>query len=227
MKKLVIWDFDGVIADTEKLWIQVWRNTLKSEKNIVLSPEQELQLIIGVADRDKKTNLEAYFPELKLDENFMHKIDKGYIYQGMHFLQPIAGVENVMADTKFSCCIATGATKQQHTWKMKQLPWIKKYMSVNDFFTVDMVKNGKPAPDIFLLAANTKGFMPNDCIVIGDSLNDFMAANSAGMKSIAFVGAEGNNTELYIEKCRKAGVYNVCKTMDEVHNTLNQWYNSF
>ena len=35
MKKLIIWDFDGVIADSEKLWVSVWVETLKKEKNMV------------------------------------------------------------------------------------------------------------------------------------------------------------------------------------------------
>ena len=34
MKKLIIWDFDGVIADSEKLWVSVWIETLKEDKNI-------------------------------------------------------------------------------------------------------------------------------------------------------------------------------------------------
>ena len=37
MKKLLIWDFDGVIADSEKLWVQAWDEILQSEKQINLS----------------------------------------------------------------------------------------------------------------------------------------------------------------------------------------------
>ncbi|MBQ1739139.1 MAG: HAD-IA family hydrolase, partial [Clostridiales bacterium] len=108
----------------------------------------------------------------------MQKIDEGEVYKGMHFMQPIEGVEDVMRDSRFAHCIATGATKEQHAWKMTQFKWIEKYMSPDDYFTVDMVKHGKPAPDIFLLAAKTKGYKPKDCLVIGDSLNDFAAAKN-------------------------------------------------
>ncbi len=221
MKKLIIWDFDGVIADSEKLWVSVWVEILKKEKNISLSEEEKLNLIVGVADKNKKENLEKHFPSLKLDDDFMEKIADGYIYQGTHFMQPIKGVEDVMKNGRFDYCIATGATKEQHTWKMTQFKWIEKYMSPADYFTVDMVAHGKPAPDIFLLAAKTKGYKPEDCIVIGDSLNDFAAAKAAGMKSIAFVGAEGNDTKEYREKCVNAGVLTVCATMDEVKKVIN------
>ncbi|MBO4294203.1 MAG: HAD family phosphatase [Alphaproteobacteria bacterium] len=223
MKRLIIWDFDGVIADSEKLWVEVWVETLKQEKNISLTKEQQDKFIVGVADKTRKAYLEEYFPSLVLDDAFMQKISAEEKYKGMHFMQPIEGVEDVMSDLRFSHCIATGATAEQHAWKMTQFKWIEKYMSPKDYFTVDMVQHGKPAPDLFLLAAKTKGFDAGDCIVIGDSLNDFAAAKAANMKSIAFIGAEGNNTPLYRQKCVVAGVSAVCATMNDVKKAINSF----
>jgi len=220
MKKLLIWDFDGVIADSEKLWVAVWAETLQQEKNIILTAEEKLNLLVGISDKLKKERLEKYFSGLILDADFMQKIDAGEVYKGMHFMQPIAGVEDVMSSADFAHCIATGATKEQHTWKMTQFKWIEKYMSPQDYFTADMVQRGKPEPDLFLLAATTKGYAPQDCLVIGDSLNDFAAAKAAGMESIAFVGAEGNDTPEYRQKCLEAGVVAVCATMEEVKTAI-------
>lgn len=225
MQKLIIWDFDGVIADSEKLWVQVWRDTLKKEKNITLSPEEELKLLFGMADSTRKERLEKYFPNLCLDSDFMQKISDGEVYMGMNYMQAVPGVETVMADKCFAHCIATGATKNQHAWKMTQFQWILKYMSEQDFFTVDMVVRGKPAPDLFLLAAETKGYKPEDCIVIGDSLNDFAAAKTAGMTSIAFVGAEDNDTAEYRKKCIACGVIAICSTMKEVKQAIDVFAN--
>lgn len=222
MSKLIIWDFDGVIADSEKLWVAVWVETLEKERNIYLSKEEQLNLLVGVSDKTRKERLEKAFPDLMIDDDFMQKIDAGEIYKGTHFMQPIENVEKVMADDRFSHCIATGATKEQHTWKMTQFKWIEKYISPNDFFTVDMVKKGKPAPDLFLLAAQAKGFEANDCVVIGDSLNDIAGAKSASMRCIAFVGAEGNNTVEYRQKCIEAGAVEVCATMNEVKEFLDK-----
>lgn len=224
MQKLIIWDFDGVIADSEKLWIQVWRETLQTERGFSLTPEQEFELLVGVADRSKRRRLQERFPDLDLDDDFMQKIADGYIYMGTHFMQAIPGVESVMADSRFSHCIATGATREQHTWKMTRFKWIEQYIPPQDWFTVDMVAHGKPAPDIFLLAADKKGFNPKNCLVIGDSLNDFAAASAAQMQAIAFVGATGNNTPQYRDQCLSAGVMAVCATMPEVQQVLNQWY---
>jgi HAD superfamily hydrolase (TIGR01509 family) len=163
--------------------------------------------------------LEKYFPGLILDETFLKKVEEGYIWNEIHRMELFDGVQEVMQDKRFEHCIATGADRKQHTRKTSKFEWLKEY----DSFTVDMVKQGKPAPDIFLLAAKTKGYKPEDCIVIGDSLNDFRAANAAGMKSIAFVGAEGNDTPQYRQKCLNEGVIAVCSTMKEVKQIINDF----
>ena len=52
-----------------------------------------------------------------------------------------------------------------------------------------MVKNGKPAPDLFLHAAATMGYAPENCVVVEDSPAGIRAAHAAGMTVFAFTGA--------------------------------------
>ncbi|MBQ3696124.1 MAG: HAD family phosphatase [Alphaproteobacteria bacterium] len=223
-KPLIIWDFDGVIADSEKLWVGVWRDVLKKEKNIVLTREEELQLLVGMADRTKKHHVQAYFPNETFDADFMHKIEEGEDYVGEHFMRPISGVKKILEDKNFNHCIATGSTKDQLLWKISLFKWLNDYITAQDCFTVDMVEHGKPAPDVFLLAAKTKGYDVKDCVVIEDSIHGMNAAKAAGIKCIAFVGAEGNDTPKYRQKCWDAGVIAVCSTMKEVHQKLNELF---
>jgi beta-phosphoglucomutase-like phosphatase (HAD superfamily) len=56
-------------------------------------------------------------------------------------------------------------------------------------FSATQVKNGKPAPDLFLLAAATMGFEPARCAVVEDTLVGLAAANAAGMPAFAYAGA--------------------------------------
>lgn len=224
MKKLLIWDFDGVIADSEKLWVQAWDEILQSEKQINLSDKEKHNLLVGVSDKTRRERLEQYISGLNLDNTFMEKISEKEVFLGTNFMTPTPDVEKVMQNDNFEHCIATGATREQHTWKMTQFQWIKKYMSEQDFFTVDMVEHGKPEPDLFLLAAKTKGYTPQNCIVVGDSVNDFLAATAAGMNAIAFIGATGNNTKKYETECKKYGVFGVARTMNDLNAMLNEWY---
>jgi beta-phosphoglucomutase-like phosphatase (HAD superfamily) len=55
-------------------------------------------------------------------------------------------------------------------------------------YTAEMVARGKPAPDLFLYAAAQIGALPLDCVVIEDSVACVIAARTAGMRAIGFVG---------------------------------------
>lgn len=223
-KPLIIWDFDGVLSDSEKLWVGVWKELLKTEKNIVLTRDEELQLLVGMADRTKKHHLQSYFPNETFDDDFMHKIEEKEIYAGNHFLTPIAGVEKILQDTNFNHCIATGSTKDQLIWKMNLLGWTNKYVSPVHYFTVDMVSHGKPAPDLFLLTLKKMKYNPDECVVIEDSIRGMQAAKAAGIRCIAFIGAEGNNTASYRQKCLEAEVADVCNTMPKLHKALKNLF---
>ena len=226
MKKLLIWDFDGVIADSEYLWVRAWDEVLKSEKQINLSTKEKHDLLYGVSDRTRRERLEKHIPELNLDDNFMKKIHKQEFELGTNLMAPMPGVESVMQNNNFEHCIATGATREQHNFKMiPRFHFVKKYISDEDIFTVDMVEHGKPSPDLFLLAAKTKGYTPQNCIVVGDSVSDFQAAAAAGMDAIAFIGATGNNTKKYESECKKHDVFGVCNSMNDMNLLLNKWYN--
>jgi len=227
MKKLLIWDFDGVISDSEYLWVQAWDEVLKSEKQIKLKPSEKHDLLYGVSDKTRRERLEKYIHGLNLDDDFMKKIYKREFELGTNFMAPVPGVEKVMQNSNFEHCIATGATREQHNFKMiPRFHFVKKYVPDQNVFTVDMVANGKPAPDLFLTAAKTKGYTPQNCIVVGDSVNDFLAATAAGMDAIAFIGAKGNNTKKYESECKKYGVFGIANTMNNLNILLNKWSKS-
>ncbi len=223
-KPLIIWDFDGVIADSEKLWVKVWCDILKEEKGIILTSEEKLTLLVGVGDKNVRNNLKKHFPKLTFDKKLLEKISERQIYMGTHFMEPIPNVQDVLKDNHFSHCIATGATRQQQTWKLAKFKWLLDYIKPENHFTIDMVKNGKPAPDLFLLAAKTMGYTPNDCVVIEDSIAGIQAAKAAGIQCIAFVGAEGNNTPTYRQKCLEIGALTTCDTMSALHQHLQKMF---
>jgi beta-phosphoglucomutase-like phosphatase (HAD superfamily) len=59
----------------------------------------------------------------------------------------------------------------------------------DNVFSAEEVAHGKPAPDLFLFAADSLGFAPTDCIVIEDSPLGIRAARAAGMSAVGFAGA--------------------------------------
>ena len=81
-----------------------------------------------------------------------------------------------------------------------------------NLFSASDVRNGKPAPDLFLLAAGRMGVPAGDCIVVEDSPVGVTAAAAAGMKVIGFVGGSHAGPRLG-EQLRAAGARAVIADM--------------
>lgn len=220
---LVIWDFDGVICDSDGIWANNWAKLLKSEKNIILSEQEKRNLLIGISEKDKAARLEKYFPNLKIDDGFKDKLNKLHDYGMKNLLTLTKGVEEIFKDSRFSQCIATGGTEYQNNTKNHTVG-IDCYFNKENCFTADMVLHGKPAPDLFLLAAEKIGYPIQDCIVVEDSVDGIKAGKSAGMKVFAFIGAEANNNDVYRNTCFQTGADDVFETMEDLHEALIHEY---
>jgi len=218
---LIIWDFDGVIADSEHLWVQNWVDCLRAFFGLELSAEEKEYYICGKANKTKVELLNRDFPHLHFDEAFWHKLKENTIRLVNTKLKLTSGVEEIFNDRRFAHCIATGATKEKNALKIEKLR-LGKYFNDSNMFTAYEVPKGKPAPDLFLYAADKMGYTPQNCVVIEDSSVGICAAVAAGMPVIAYIGATGNNNAEYAQKCRDNGATYVASTMREVADILRR-----
>ncbi|WP_422723638.1 HAD family hydrolase [Modicisalibacter zincidurans] len=89
-------------------------------------------------------------------------------------------------------------------------------------FTAEQVARPKPAPDIYLLAAESLGVVPEACLAVEDSVSGANAARAAGMTVIGFTGAShiepGHDARL-----REAGVWQVLERMAELGALVMRW----
>ena len=214
MQKLVIWDFDGVIADTEKLWVQSRVELLKEYLGIDFTFEKAMSLIGGMSDKDKDVVLKNI--GITVNNNFWKDAllrDQDKAKNGFALTEYI---ENIFSNKKIKQCIATGGILEKTKNKMKIVN-IEKYFPYQNVFTSDMVTKGKPEPDIFLLAAKKMGFKPEDCIVIEDSVAGLTAAQRAGMIPVAFVKY---SKKYFLEDIKKLGIKNIFEDMRDVENFI-------
>lgn len=220
--RLIIWDFDGVIADTEKLWLKNRQKLLNACFDLNWDFDEVNKHLGGMSEQTKREVLDAM--NIKTDDAFWEKalrLDYQTMEQGF---EPTPHIEEIFKLKQFAQCIATGGVKEKTAQKI-EITGIRKYFDEKHVFTADMVKYGKPAPDLFLLAAQTMGFEPDECIVIEDSLAGMKAGLAAGMLTVAFIGCEMNNNPKNIQTIQALGIKNIFTDMREVRNfllTLNQ-----
>lgn len=219
MKKLIIWDFDGVISDTEKLWLETRMFLLNKYYNLNWSFDNTNKYLGGMSDATKNDVLKSL--NINVDENFWHeamKLDYEKLDCGIELTEDI---EHIFKDKSFDQCIATGGVWIKTQRKIKAVK-IEKYFDDKHIFTADMVKKGKPEPDLFLLAAEKMGYHPEDCIIIEDSIAGMTAGIKAGMLVIAFLGCAMNNNKKYLNQVKKIGIKNIFFNMKDVANFLDK-----
>ena len=214
MKKLLIWDFDGVISDTEKLWVASRLELLNRDYHLGWNFDTAKKYIGGRSDKDKKEVLRKMGLSVSDDlwneayQNDIERIKKGL------FLTPY--IENIFKMKNIDQCIATGGIWEKTKEKV-YYTGISSYFSDEKVFTVDFVKRGKPAPDLFLYAAKSMGYRPQDCVVIEDSVVGLTAALRAKMTPIAFIKYD---TSYDIAEIKKLGVPYIFSDMRDIKRLL-------
>lgn len=183
MIKAVIFDVDGTLLDTERIYMKAWKEAA-AEAGYVM-PDSVLQKTRAVNAKDA-----ARIFEEEIGNGFSYqavrpirvRIAEEIIKRESPILKP--GVLELLAflEEKGIRLSVASSTNQQGT---------REHLAesrILDRFEVvvggDMVTNGKPHPDIFLKAAEALSVAPEECIVVEDSPAGIRAAYAAGMKAV-------------------------------------------
>ena len=217
-KNLVIWDFDGVIADSEKVWIKNRQESLNKLFNLNWDFQTTNKYLGGMSDKTRRMVLDnlGYIT----DDNFWEeqkKLDMDVMLRNGLKVTPY--VEEIIKKLPKQC-VATGGIKKKTIVKLEVVDFWHKYFDEHNLFTVDMVEKGKPEPDLFLFAAESMNEKPENCIVVEDSIAGIIAAQKAGMDVIAFLGCEMYHNDTYLQRVKQTGIKNICFDMREVEKIL-------
>ena len=214
MKKLIIWDFDGVIADTETLLLQSRIDILSEKFKIDLDMDTIMKNIGGMGDKEAGAVLKKI--NSNIDDNFWEDVYLSDIKKINNGLVLTDYIENIFKNSNIIQCIGTGGVYSKTKEKIKSVN-IEKYFPDERVFTIDMVNYGKPEPDIFLLAAEKMGYKPQDCIVIEDSVAGLTAALKAKMTPVAFVKY---SKDYFLDDIKKLGIKNIFEDMRDVEKFI-------
>lgn len=217
-KKLVIWDFDGVMADSEKIWIKNRQEAVNKLFHLNWDFQTANKYLGGIGEKTKRQVLDkmGYITD---DAFWEEQIEIDMAVMQRDGLDVTPYIEEIIKKIPKQC-VATGGIKKKTIVKLEVIGFWNKYFNEQNLFTLDMVEKGKPEPDLFLLAAKSMGEYPKDCIVVEDSIAGITAAQKAGMDVIAFLGCEMYHNNIYLERVKQTGVKNICFDMKEVEKLL-------
>jgi HAD superfamily hydrolase (TIGR01509 family) len=198
--QLVIFDCDGVLVDSEVISCRAHAATL-TRHGYPITADQVLDRFLGVSDLEARLIVEAELGR-KLPDDFTSQVKQATLQRYADDLQPVPHVAEAVAAIDLPKCVASSGTpeKIRHGLTCAGLYDIL----APHIFSAGQVKRGKPAPDLFLFAAERMNVSPARCVVIEDSVPGVTGARAAGMTVLGFHGGSHCRPG-YADTLRSAG----------------------
>lgn len=209
--RLVIFDCDGVLVDSEVL-VSVAEAELLAEVGVDLSPEQISEQFVGLSEPEMARRIQRDWGVV-LDERFSRTKAETVAHLLSTRLQPVGGIAAVLSGLRAKMCVASSSNPERVELSLHKTG-LAGFFGGN-VFTASMVPRGKPAPDLFLLAARTMGCPPSRCVVVEDSPYGVMAAVSAAMDVIGFTGG-GHCNPGTPARLRRAGATKLAASAEQL-----------
>jgi HAD superfamily hydrolase (TIGR01509 family) len=214
---LVIFDCDGVLIDSELLTIEI-EVALLAEAGVAITGDEIIERYCGISMKGMIADLEARFG-CRLGEEFTSRHAERFAALCETELTAIAGIEAALDAWPGKMCVASSSSPERlrHTLGLVSL-----YGRFDPHvFSATMVAHGKPAPDLFLYAAQQMDSEPGRCVVIEDSVPGVTAAVAAGMTAIGFAGG-GHCAPGHADRLRAAGAPVVIDAMPDLVPALDR-----
>lgn len=215
----LIFDFDGVIADSEAIANTVLAETVTGLGHAT-TLDQALTRYMGRRWGEVVAEIEAaigkplpgnFSDQLKLATLNRFRTDLKEVSGATDFIRRFSHIPRAIASSssidRLQLCLSVLALEAEFG---------------NHVFSADMVARGKPHPDIFLYAASKLGVNPSECLVIEDSAGGIRAAIAAGMTAVGLCAAshirDGHDLKL-----RDAGALHLAQSWSDVERIAVQF----
>jgi len=188
----VIFDMDGVLIDSQPYHYKADINTMREYG--VYEDEKFYEAFAGTTTYDRMKKLKEMF-SLTADAEEMTLKREQMILDIMREekVNAIKGIPELLASIKskgMKTAVASSSSYELIYMILFKLGIAEYFDSLTSGADV---KRGKPAPDVFLLAAKRIGVSPGKCVVVEDSENGIKAALSAGMTAVGYINPTSGN----------------------------------
>jgi HAD superfamily hydrolase (TIGR01509 family) len=208
---LLIFDCDGVLVDSEVL-AHAAVAELMGSLGRPMNLEEAFTIFAGRRLRDVLAEMETRL-SVPIPPDAAEQAGRNLLERFRRELQPVAGVKAAIEALPYARCVASSSTPERLRVSLQVTGLAPLFGS--RVFSAEQVTNGKPAPDLFLLAARSCGVSPAGCIVIEDSVLGIQAARAAGMGAVGFAGASHANAQL-VEHLSASGADAVIRAMADL-----------
>lgn len=219
MVEAVIFDCDGVLVNSEEIYKRVEHQCLTEVGHAFDSH--------AYSDRFLGVTFDFYTAELNrehlrqhgrpLPDGFTERIYALTEAELAHSLLAHDGVADAVATFPGAKAVASSSGAKRLRWKLEKVGLYHAFAP--HVYSADAVKHGKPAPDLFLHAAEKLSLAPAGCAAVEDSFNGVRSAATAGMKVIGYIGGR-HCPPHQADKLRSAGAVAVIDHMNQLLPTL-------
>jgi HAD superfamily hydrolase (TIGR01509 family) len=182
--QLVIFDCDGVLVDSERVAVRVDVQVL-ARLGWAMTEAEVVERFMGRTDADMVAQVEAYLGRplpTNWEEPFQHLYRAAFAAE----LKPVPGILDALDRIAIPSCVASSGTHERMRYTLGLTGLYPRF--AGRIFSASEVARGKPAPDLFLHAADRMGVRPADCAVVEDSRYGVEAARAAGMRAFGYAG---------------------------------------
>ena len=213
--KAIVFDMDGLMVDSEPLARQVWERVL-AEYGHELDDQTHHQMVGRRTDESARIVLDVFPLPFTPAELVAHKTaiwEEQWRAQGPPPLPGLRELQSELARRELSWAVATSSPRHYAEHVLQELGCEDACQSVTGG---DEVEHGKPAPDIYLLAAERLGVAPENCLALEDSVPGARAAQAAGMTVVAVPGVAGAREQFAFADYCFSSLHDVLAHLDEL-----------
>jgi putative hydrolase of the HAD superfamily len=186
--RAVIFDFDGLIVDTESNGYLTWKRIFHRHGHDL--PIERYAQVVGTdfnTSYDPRRDLEE-LTGLSFDWEVIEEERRAHEDELRRSLSPLPGVVERLAEARELGLATAIASSSQRVWIDSWMDQLGLHAHFDHITTVDDTGRVKPDPSLFLHAADRLGVAPHEAVVFEDSLNGLIAARAANIRCVVAPG---------------------------------------
>lgn len=178
---LLVFDLDGVLVDSEKISERLFVQSLQQD-GFAVDTAFNNKYFLGRSMRDCLDTLQEHFnrqPSEAVLSGYHRRVEQALRDE----LEPVPFVAEALQQLPHTKCVASGSEPERIQVSLEVTGLASFFKNITSSYEV---ARGKPAPDVFLKAAEKNGYLPEQCIVVEDTIFGVQAGLAAGMKVLCY-----------------------------------------